>query len=119
MEKSMNKKIIPERLRIAREYTGITMAEAARRLNLSKIGYCRYEYGERTPSLQTLEIIAQCFGTSVDYIVGNTDDMSPDTLVITKDSSPELYEFVRSLCTSDDSTQKRIITYFNKINSLQ
>ena len=39
----MSAQLIPERLKIARENLGITMAEASRRLNLSKIGYCRYE----------------------------------------------------------------------------
>ena len=112
----MNKELIPERLRNARENLGISMAEASRRLNLSKIGYCRYEYGERTPSMQTIEVIAQCFGTSVDYIIGNTDDMSPDTIVISKASSPEMYEFVRSLSTSDASTMQRLMAYYNKIN---
>ena len=112
----MNKELIPERLRNARENLGITMAEASRRLNLSKIGYCRYEYGERTPSKQTIEVIAQCFGTSVDYIIGNTNDMSPDTIVITRDSTPELYEFVRSLSSADASTQKRLMAYFDKLN---
>ena len=44
----MNEQLLSERIKIARENLGITKAEAARRLNLSKIGYCRYEYGERT-----------------------------------------------------------------------
>ena len=39
----MSAKLIPERLKFVRENMGITMAEASRRLNLSKIGYCRYE----------------------------------------------------------------------------
>ena len=43
----MENQLIPERLKMAREKLGITMAEASRRLNLSKIGYCRYVYGER------------------------------------------------------------------------
>ena len=34
----MSAKLIPERLKIVRENMGITMAEASRRLNLSKIG---------------------------------------------------------------------------------
>lgn len=57
----MSAKLIPERLKFVRENMGITMAEASRRLNLSKIGYCRYEYGERVPSQQTLEIIDSMF----------------------------------------------------------
>ena len=91
------------------------MAEAARKLNMSKIGYCRYEYGDRTPSIQTIEIIAQCFDTSVDYLLGKTDDMSPDCIVIHKNSSPELFEVLQGLSSMDSSMQKRIFEYYKKI----
>lgn len=112
----MSEQQLANRIKKAREEMGITMAEAARRLNLSKIGYCRYEYGERTPSVQTLEVIAQCFGTSVDYLLGNTNDMSPDCIVIRKDTDPELYELYRGLSDQDSSVRKRMITYYDKIN---
>ena len=112
----MSEQQLANRIKKAREEMGITMAEAARRLNLSKIGYCRYEYGERTPSVQTLEVIAQCFGTSVDYLLGNTNDMSPDCIVIRKDTDPELYELYRELSDQDSSVRKRMITYYDKIN---
>ena len=65
------------------------MAEASRRLNLSKIGYCRYEYGERVPSLQTIEIIAQCFNTSVNYLIGVTDNPEPTQIIIDKNPPPD------------------------------
>ena len=87
----MNEQLISERIKKAREKLGITKAEASRRLNLSKIGYCRYEYGERTPSPQTLEVIAQCFNTSVDYLTGLSDDSDPTQIVVNKKEYPELF----------------------------
>ena len=112
----MSAQLIPERLKIARENLGITMAEASRRLNLSKIGYCRYEYGERVPSIQTIEVIAQCFHTSVDYLVGITDNPSPTQIVIDKESNPELFELVE-LCHNNDSDQiKRLIAYYQELS---
>ena len=113
----MSETQLAKRIKKAREKMGITMAEAARRLNLSKIGYCRYEYGDRTPSLQTIEVIAQCFGTSVDYLLGNTDDMSPDCIVIQKEDDPELYDLLQVLMDQDSAVRKRIITYYDKINN--
>lgn len=113
----MSEQQLANRIKKAREEMGITMAEAARRLNLSKIGYCRYEYGERTPSAQTLEVIAQCFGTSVDYLLGNTEDMSPDCIVIRKDKDPELYELYRALSDQNSSVRKRIFSYYDKMNN--
>ena len=84
---------------------------------MSKIGYCRYEYGERTPSLQTIEVIAQCFNTSVNYLLGKTEDISPEQIVIHKSSSPELFEVVQGLSSLNPSMQKRLFEYYKKITS--
>lgn len=111
----MAEQILAERIRMAREKMGITMTEAARRLNLSKIGYCRYEYGDRTPSLQTIELIAQCFETSVDYLLGKTSDLAPDYIVIRKDKNPELFEMIKNISVQDNSMQKRLLEYYRKI----
>ena len=102
----------PERLRKIRENLGITMAEASRRLNLSKIGYCRYEYGDRTPSAQVIEIIAQCFGTSVDYLTGLTDDASPKQIVIEKEETPELFALIEACKNADSHQINRLIEYY-------
>ena len=114
----MSLKLIPERLRTARENMGITMAEASRRLNLSKIGYCRYEYGERVPSFQTTAVIAQCFNTSVDYLVGLSDSPEPRQILITAEKSPELFELV-TLCKDADTAQiRRLIEYKNALEKM-
>jgi transcriptional regulator with XRE-family HTH domain len=113
----MSTQLISERIKKARENLGITMAEASRRLNLSKIGYCRYEYGERTPSSQTLDVIARCFNTSVDYLTGKTDDMSPDKIVISKENEPELFGLIESCRNSEPDTINRLLEYYQKIIS--
>ena len=114
----MSDQLLPTRLKEAREKLGISKAEAARRLNLSKIGYCRYEYGERTPSLQTVKVIAQCFETSVDYLLGNTADIFPDYVVVEKSKQPELYELVIEISASDSSLQKRVLEYYKKLSEM-
>ena len=113
----MEKESLPDRLRQAREQLGISKAEASRRLNLSKIGYCRYEYGERIPSPQTLEIIAQCFNTSVDYLTGKTDNMSPDMIVVSKKSRPKLYELTIEASAQNEATCDRLLTYLSEITN--
>ncbi len=112
----MNEQIIAERIKAARENIGITKAEASRRLNLSKIGYCRYEYGERTPSPQTLEVIARCFSTSVDYLTGKTNDIHADFVVFTKEDNPILFELVSTLKNIDESSITHLLEYCKKIN---
>lgn len=111
----MEATIISERIKIARENIGITKAEASRRLNLSKIGYCRYEYGERTPSIQTLEVIARCFSTSVDYLTGKSDSITPDFIVITQKDNKELFELVSSLQKSDRDSISHLLAYYRKL----
>lgn len=115
----MSAQLIPERLKTAREYLGITMAEASRRLNLSKIGYCRYEYGERIPSPQTVEIIAQCFHTSVDYLVGISDNPAPTQIVIDKEKNPELFTLVELCQNKNIEHINSLISYYKSLNKLQ
>ena len=111
----MNNTNLSDRIKKTREKKGITMAEAARRLNLSKIGYCRYEYGERTPSIQTLEIIAQCFDTSVDYLLGNSENDAPKQILIKKDDAPYLFEIAKDIDSIDINTQKILYEYYKAI----
>ncbi len=111
----MSEKLIPERLKYAREKLNITMTEAAKRLNLSKIGYCRYEYGDRSPSLQTIEVIARCFNTSVNYLIGKTDDITPDTITISKAENPELFLLINEFRNFDDETLKRLTAYYRNL----
>lgn len=115
----MSNQLIPERLKTARETLGISMAEAARKLNLSKIGYCRYEYGDRTPSPQTVEVIARVFETSVAFLTGESEDMTPDVIMISKYDTPELFELIETLSTYDSVTQKRLFAYAKKLSSSQ
>ena len=112
----MSDQLVPERLKTAREKLGITMAEASRRLNLSKIGYCRYEYGERVPSPQTVEIIAQCFNTSVDYLVGLSENPEPTQIVVDKNKNPELFSLIE-YCQNNDAEQlRRLLAYCNSLD---
>lgn len=112
----MNSQLIPERLKNARELQNITMAEASRKIGLSKIGYCRYEYGERIPSIQTVEVIAKCLHTSIDYLVGLSDDPTPTQIIIDKRQNPDLFELVE-LCQNKDSKQIcRLLEYYKSLS---
>lgn len=104
----------PTRLRLIREQLGITKAEAARRLNMSAMGYGRYESGEREPSFQTVSFIAQQLGTSADYLYGETDDPAPASVTISAGKDPELFELIQN-CMNDEQTAKRLLSYFKKI----
>ena len=107
----------PNRLIKAREKLGITMTEASRRLNMSPIGYSRYEHGERIPSPQTIEVIARCFGTSSDYLYGKTEDMSPDYVIVYEKDNKPLFDLVVECSDAEAETIKRLSAYYREISS--
>jgi transcriptional regulator with XRE-family HTH domain len=103
-----------ERLIKIREQLGINKAEAARKLNMSAMGYGRYENGQREPSFQTVCFIASAFNTTSDYLYGLTDNPSPSSITISSSEDPELFAFINSM-QKDINLEKRILTYFNKL----
>lgn len=55
-----------------RESRGLTMKEAAKEIGLPYTTYVNYEKGTREPSSETLILIADYYGTTVDYLIGKT-----------------------------------------------
>ena len=88
---------IPERLISLRQSLGINKAEAARRLNISAMGYGRYESGEREPSYQTVAFIAQTLGSSIEYL-----------------STGALFDLVQTL-RNNQQLQERLLAYASKL----
>ncbi|MBO4680078.1 MAG: helix-turn-helix transcriptional regulator [Lachnospiraceae bacterium] len=103
-----------ERLITIREQLGLNKAEAARRLNMSAMGYGRYENGQREPSFQTVCFIASTFNTTSDYLYGLTDDSSPSTITISSSENPELFSILNSL-QNDKKLEKRLLAYYKKL----
>ena len=104
--------LIPERLKNARENLGLSKAEAARQIGLTAASYVRYESGDRCPSLQVIQSIAEELGTSVAFLTGKTDDTSPNIISISKDSDPLLFELITNVHTADQKTLKRLLSYY-------
>ena len=87
-----------ERLRLLRKKSGLSQQELANLLgSVSKSSINMYERGEREPSLETLEGIANFFNVDLDYLLGksnipNRNDASrfltPETL---KDFTDKFY----------------------------
>lgn len=101
---------VPERLISLRESMGINKAEAARRLNMSAMGYGRYENGERKPSFQTVSFIAQTFHSSTDYLYGISDIKDATSVTISSENEPELFLLVET-ARNDDELLKRLLAY--------
>lgn len=110
-----SKKLNRERLIYCRERLGITKQEAAKRIHLSQPAYLRYESGERTPSIHVIQIMAEVFGTSVAYLINESDKINPDCYLIKADTEPELFGLISTYRNTDDRTKERLLTYFSEL----
>lgn len=66
------------RLKELREEMGISQYEFARRLGVAQSTVGGWESGKREPSFDTLKKIAEFFNTSVDYLLGRTNQRNPN-----------------------------------------
>ena len=69
--------MIYQRIRDLREDRDWTQADVAEKLNMTQTGYSKYERGERDIPLKYVVRLAELYKTSVDYLVGLTDDPRP------------------------------------------
>lgn len=65
------------RLRDIREDRDRTQKQMAEYLGCSQQTYSRYEAGKTQMTYETLDRLADYFGTSVDYLLGRTDQREP------------------------------------------
>ena len=62
------------RLRDVREDADLTQKQVAKYLGMSQTGYSKYETGENDIPTQVLIALAKFYHTSVDYLLGLTDE---------------------------------------------
>ena len=62
------------RLKELREENGLTQQAVAEYLNVKQNTYSQYENGKREIPLDTLWKLADYYNTSVDYLIGKTDN---------------------------------------------
>lgn len=66
-----------KRIRDLREDKDLTQTQVAKMLSMSQTGYSKYETGENDVPTSILIKLADFYGTSVDYLLGRTDDPLP------------------------------------------
>ena len=66
-----------ERLKMLRIISGFTQAAIADKLHVRQNTYSQYENGVREIPIELLKELAVIYETSIDYIVGLTDDETP------------------------------------------
>lgn len=66
--------LIGERLREARIRRGLTQAEVAEKLGVTRSVIARYESGINDPPSENISKLAEILGVSADYLLGRTDN---------------------------------------------
>lgn len=66
-----------KRIKELRKNNNLKMSEIANLLEISVALYSLYENGKREISISKLSKLAKFYNTSIDYIVGDTDEISP------------------------------------------
>jgi len=66
----MYKETFTQKLKKAREMSGYTQNEVAKKIHISRVSITQYENGTREPSIETLGILADFYCVSLDWLVG-------------------------------------------------
>lgn len=84
-----------KRLRMS---SGLTQAEFAEKIGISRSTIGMYETGAREPDFETLEAIADFFNVDIDYLLGRTDktELLPETIgnYYLNDNAREMAQFM-------------------------
>lgn len=79
-----------DRLKLLRRESGLSQMDFAKQLGLSKSSVNMYERGEREPSLETLEAIADYFNVDMDYLLGKSEHRNKNQWLKSIDQSTDL-----------------------------
>lgn len=71
-------------LRDVRQRMGLTQAEMSKKLGVARASLSLYETGKQTPDLAFLDRLHRETGMSFDYLMGYTDNYTPETLGMDK-----------------------------------
>lgn len=65
------------RIKDLREDKDMTQSQVSKILNISQTNYSKYELGKINIPIETLKKLSIIFNTSIDYLLGMTDEVKP------------------------------------------
>lgn len=68
-----HKNILSERIRELRNEQGLTQAEIAKKIGVTKSAYGFWEQGKNQPDIDTIARLAEIFDVTADYLFGISD----------------------------------------------
>jgi transcriptional regulator with XRE-family HTH domain len=80
---------------------GLTQEGLAEKVSISRASLSHYENDRREPDLDVLSKLADCFGVTLDYLMGRTHEPG-------RSIAPDVQEVVESLELSDEAIYQKI-----------
>jgi transcriptional regulator with XRE-family HTH domain len=103
------------RLLELRTEKNLSQRDMAKILNISQGTYNNWENQNTQPSIEQLITIANYFGVSVDYLIGNSDDLGVINYNVTNDENNKI---LNMLSAAPSKLKQAIVTilseYYNK-----
>ena len=85
------------RMKELRTNKKLSMRDASSQLGLPLTTYCNYENGKRDPDSETLILLADFFGVSIDYMIGRGDEKEVKRQEAITKTEAELLRLFRSM----------------------
>lgn len=105
-----------ERIRKLRKENNLTQKELAENIGVDRATVAGYETKGKEPSYSTLRNIANFFGVSIDYLIGNSNIKEPAEIVEKAISdNPDLLDFWNKI--KDNQNKKKLIQQINKVEA--
>ena len=111
------------RIKYLRERNNISQIEFAKKIGVSNTVLSRYESGDRKPDYDTLQLIADFFDVSTDYLLGRTgnaslthqekDEQEFQAFI----NDPELGVWYKELPKSDEEELRKLRTIWEMIKA--
>ena len=111
------------RIKYLRERNNISQIEFAKKIGVSNTVLSRYESGDRKPDYDTLQMIADFFDVSTDYLLGRTDTASLTSQEKNEQefqafiNDPELGVWYKELPKSDEEELRKLRTIWEMIKA--
>lgn len=100
---------IGKRLQELRDLRGVNQEVAAEACGISRIALARYETGVRVPRMDTAAQLAEYYGVTVDYILGN--DMPAAAVPPITEGDPDTAKFATGLEKLSDENLVKLRDY--------
>jgi transcriptional regulator with XRE-family HTH domain len=104
-ESSPRPDLFAARLRVAREYRGLTQGELAQKTGLQPSAVSHFETGTRKPSFDNLRLLADKLDVTTDYLLGRVSEFKDLA------GADQLHRHYHELGSNDRNVADELITF--------